>query len=86
MTSTWEMTRKGKAARISFVADRILVAIDDVQVTIANPPRRGSGRHRYWPCEAHCVRLFDRAIEKIAKWKVEQEMKQLNEMKEHAYA
>lgn len=65
MTSTWEITRKGKAARISFVAHEIFVVIDGVQVTIPNSPKRGSGRHRYWPCEAHCVRLFDHAIAKI---------------------
>lgn len=86
MTSIWEMTRKGKAARISFVAHKIFVVIDDVQVTIANPPRRGSGRHRYWACEAHCVRLFDHALERIEAWKVEREMKQLRQVKEHAYS
>jgi hypothetical protein len=85
-TSTWEIKRKGKAARISFVAHEIFVVIEDVQVTIANPPKRGSGRHRYWPCEAHCVRLFDRAVEKIAAWKLEREAKELASMKEHAYA
>lgn len=86
MTSTWEMTRKGKSARISFVDERVIVVIDDVQVTIANPTRRGTRRHKYWACETHCVRIFDRALAKIDDWKTARETKELNAMKEHAYA
>lgn len=62
MTSTWEMTRKGKYCRISFTDQRVIVVIDDVQVTIANPHRRGKGGRKYHACEAHCVRLFERAM------------------------
>lgn len=86
MTSTWEMTRKGKRARISFVSAQILVVIDDVQVTIANPPRRGHRRHKYWACEAHCVRLFDRALAKIEAWKLEREIQELAQDKDRVYA
>jgi hypothetical protein len=86
MTATFEIVRRGKPARVSFIDRRIMVVIDGYQVTIANPPKRGSGRRSYWACEAHCRKLCDRALAKIEKWKADREAKELAAEKDHAYA